>query len=73
MPRGPRGENRPADVIGCAINVARIATGEIAEISRQVDGRHRSGVAGAAARAQKLTAEQRSAVARKAAATRWGT
>jgi hypothetical protein len=29
MPRGPRGEKRPADVIGTAIMVARIATGEI--------------------------------------------
>jgi hypothetical protein len=29
MPRGPRGEKRPADVIGAAIMVARIATGEI--------------------------------------------
>jgi hypothetical protein len=31
MPRGPRGEKRPADVIGTAIKVARIATGEEAE------------------------------------------
>ncbi len=29
MPKGPRGEKRPADLIGCAITVARIATGEI--------------------------------------------
>ncbi len=28
MPRGPKGEKRPADVIGAAIKVARIATGE---------------------------------------------
>jgi hypothetical protein len=31
MPRGPKGEKRPADVIGNAIMVARIATGEIEE------------------------------------------
>ena len=31
MPKGPRGERRPADVIGNAIKVARIATGEIEE------------------------------------------
>jgi hypothetical protein len=31
MPRGPRGEKRPAAVIGAAVMVARIATGEIAE------------------------------------------
>jgi hypothetical protein len=29
MPRGPRGEKRPADVIGNAVKVMRIATGEI--------------------------------------------
>ena len=28
MPRGPQGQKRPADVIGCAVAVARIATGE---------------------------------------------
>ena len=28
MPKGPRGERRPADVIGTAIRVAKIATGE---------------------------------------------
>jgi hypothetical protein len=28
MPRGPKGENRPADVIGNAVKVMRIATGE---------------------------------------------
>jgi len=29
MPRGPKGEKRPGDVIGAAIMVGRIATGEI--------------------------------------------
>ncbi|MCC2652439.1 MAG: hypothetical protein K0Q60_2602 [Microvirga sp.] len=29
MPRGPKGEKRPADVIGNAVHVTRIATGEI--------------------------------------------
>jgi hypothetical protein len=29
MPRGPRGEKRPADVIGNAIHVMRIATREV--------------------------------------------
>lgn len=31
MPRGPKGEKRPADVIGAAIMVGSIATGEIEE------------------------------------------
>ena len=29
MPRGPKGEKRPADVIGNAVHVMRIATGKI--------------------------------------------
>ena len=29
MPKGPHREKRPGDVIGAAIMVARIATGEI--------------------------------------------
>jgi hypothetical protein len=31
MPKGPRGEKRPADVIGNAVKVMRIATGEESE------------------------------------------
>jgi hypothetical protein len=31
MPRGPKGEKRPADVIGNAVKVMRIATGEETE------------------------------------------
>ncbi len=31
MPRGPKGEKRPADVIGAAVKVAKIATGKIEE------------------------------------------
>ena len=29
MPKGPKGEKRPADVIGNAVHVMKIATGEI--------------------------------------------
>jgi hypothetical protein len=72
MPRGPRGEKRPADAIGAAIMVARIATGELDEILRKPSGRIRSGRAGAVARAQNLTAADRSAIAKKAAMARWG-
>ena len=28
MPRGPQGQQRPGDVVGAAVTVARIATGE---------------------------------------------
>jgi hypothetical protein len=31
MPRGPKGEKRPADVVGNAVHIMRIATGEIEE------------------------------------------
>jgi hypothetical protein len=33
MPKGPRGEKRPGDVIGAAIMVAKIATGAIAGLA----------------------------------------
>lgn len=72
MAKGPRGEKRPADVIGGAVMVARIATGEIEDTREEKSGRVRSGHAGARARAEKLTAEERSEVARKAATARWG-
>ncbi len=29
MPKGPKGEKRPADAVGAAVMVAKIATGEI--------------------------------------------
>ena len=32
MPKGPKGEKRPADVIGAAVKVMQIATGEIEEV-----------------------------------------
>jgi hypothetical protein len=34
MPTGPKGENRPADAIGNAVKVMRIATGEETEGDR---------------------------------------
>ncbi len=72
MAKGPRGEKRPADVIGCAVHVARIATGDIEEHTREPSGKVRSGLAGAKARAERMSKEERSAVARKAAGARWG-
>ena len=39
LPRGPKGEKRPADVIGAAVMVGRIATGEIEEGSPPDDGK----------------------------------
>lgn len=71
MPKGPRGEKRPADVIGTAIMVAKIATGEIEEKLEPKSGRTRSGQAGAKARAAKLSSDERREIAKKAAAARW--
>ena len=70
MPKGPRGEKRPADAVGLAVHVARIATGEIDDTVDQPapKGRQISGKA----RAEALTAAEREAIARKAAETRWG-
>jgi len=71
MPTGPRGEKRPADVIGAAVMVARIATGELAEELKEPSGKARSGKAGAKARAEKLTKGERAAIAKNAAIQRW--
>ena len=70
MPKGPRGEKRPADVIGNAVHVMRIATGEI-EDTRAQPGRRKAGQAGSRKRAVVLTPEQRSEIARTAASARW--
>ncbi|HVA13501.1 MAG TPA: hypothetical protein VNF99_09645 [Stellaceae bacterium] len=72
MPRGPRGERRPADAIGCAVMVAKIAMGEIEEDVETPSGKVRSGRAGAKARVEKLTAAERRDIAKRAAAARWG-
>ena len=71
MPKGPQGQRRPADVIGAAIMVAKLATHEIEETLKNPSGKTRSGQAGAQARSKKLTAEKRSEIAKKAAGTRW--
>ena len=70
MPKGPNGQSRPADTNACAVNVAKIATGEIEDNPNKTK-RAKSGRAGAKARAQKLTAAQRSQIAKKAAEARW--
>ncbi|MGC2223838.1 MAG: RNA-binding protein [Methylocella sp.] len=72
MPKGPQGQKRPADAIGCAIMVGRLATGEITEILKEPSGKVRSGQAGSKARTEKLSQKERTAIAKKAAAQRWG-
>jgi hypothetical protein len=77
MPKGPKGQKRPADVIGNAVRVMRIATGEVEEeYDTSDEGKDPAAAAlgrkGGRARAQSMTAEQRAEIARKAAAKRWG-
>ena len=71
MPKGPKGENRPADTNACAVMVAKIATGELEEDGYQTPGRVASGKAGAKARALKLSGNRRKEIASKAARARW--
>ena len=68
MPRGPKGEKRPGDVVRCAVMVAKIATGEIEEeLPAHRDGK----VNGGKARAGSMTPEERSELASRAAQIRW--
>lgn len=74
MPKGPKGEKRPADVIGMSVMIGRIATGEI-EDEAPDDGKNKAaqelGRKGGAARAKSLTKEKRAEIARNAAKKRW--
>lgn len=76
MPKGPQGQSRPADVIGAAVKVMRIATGEETEDAPVDDGKDPAakamGKKGGAARAKSLTAQRRQEIAKKGAAKRWG-
>jgi hypothetical protein len=42
MPKGPKGQKRPADVIGNAVKVMRIATGEEQEDFPADDGKDKA-------------------------------
>lgn len=66
MPKGPNGQKRPADAIGCAVMVGKIATGEIEEAPIVPRG-----ATGGRARAEALSPSKRSEIASLAATTRW--
>jgi hypothetical protein len=75
MPKGPKGEKRPADVIGNAVKVMRIAVGDEVEIRDFSPLNHNAsalGRKGGQARAKSLTEKERSDAAQKAALVRWG-
>ena len=74
MPKGPQGQKRPADVVGNAVHVMRIATGEITDVVED-DGKDPAakalGKKGGAARAAGMSPERRAEIAKAAAAKRW--
>jgi len=74
MPTGPKGQKRPADVVGNAVRVMQIATGEVDETIVD-DGKDPAakalGAKGGKARAANLSPERRKEIARKAAEKRW--
>ena len=71
MPKGPRGEKRPAEVISNAVRVMQIATGEERADAPAPTPAQQLGKLGGAARAKALTPEQRAEIARAAAQARW--
>jgi hypothetical protein len=70
MPRGPKGERRPADAIGNAVHLMRIAVP-----TPQQEGKSAAAVElgrlGGRARAQTMSSKRRAEIARKAAKKRW--
>lgn len=75
MPKHPK---RPRDTNQLAHVIARLATGELADVKTE-DGKdpaavalgRKGGLKGGQARAEKLTAAKRKAIAKRAAQTRW--
>jgi hypothetical protein len=71
MPTGPKGQKRSADVIGNAVKVMKIATGEEEEEFEAKPEKDEAAAAlgrkGGKARAKAMTPQRRSEVARKAA------
>lgn len=74
MPTGPKGQKRPADVIGNAVKIMRIATGEEADDVPD-DGKNAAakelGAKGGRKRAENMTPARRAEIAKKAAKSRW--
>lgn len=74
MPKGPRGEKRPADAVTRAVMIGKIATGEIEEEREELSNAAAElGRKGGKARAEKMSPERRAEIARQAAAKRWQT
>ena len=72
MPKGPNGQKRPADAIGLAVMIGKIATGEIEDTADTKSAAAQLGSLGGKKRAENMTPERRSEIAKAAAAKRWG-
>jgi hypothetical protein len=73
MPKGPQGQERPADAIGLAVMIGKIATGEIEDEREALSSAAAEmGSKGGKARAANMTPERRAEIAKAAAAKRWG-
>ena len=74
MPRRPKGEKRPADVNARAVMIAKIATGEVEDVTTD-KGKNAAAVAlgrmGGKARAKSMSAKRRVEIAKRAAQKRW--
>jgi len=73
MPKTPTGAKRPADVTRNAVHIMRLATGQEQETGRDpgTEANRKGGLKGGKARAEKLSADERAAIAKKAAKARW--
>lgn len=72
MPKGPNGQKRPADAIGLAVLIGKIATGEIDDDADSAkSAAAQLGSLGGKKRAANMTPERRKEIAQKAAAKRW--
>ena len=75
MPKGPKGEQRPADLIGAAIKVARITIGEEEDMPPLNDCKDPAAVSmgkrGGAAQTAAMTPERWAEIARQAAEREW--
>jgi hypothetical protein len=72
MPKGPKGEKRPADAVARAVMIAKIATGEVEDEKEELtSAAAQLGRKGGKARAAAMTPERRKEIAKKAAEKRW--
>jgi hypothetical protein len=72
MPKGPNGQKRPADAIGLAVMIGKIATGEIDDATETSNIKKKIvGHAGGKARAIAVAKDKRTEIARTAASARW--